>query len=209
MMQMADQKNKQSIKQRPIDPSTNAEDILGDTSGLYGVTRGSSSTTSAEPDDVSKDSLYFRGGELSEDPNTSQGQDKTQFSDRYYNKQVLKGMSTIRAGRNDAIASGSDGDTEDIDALPKGNPHVDDVIASSLGLAHDEDQILSQDSSYHQPYNQGEQSVSGTTPDVESDDDTLENVHAVGQQLEEDDEHPQELDIARDIDEAEDYHHSH
>ena len=54
-----------------------------------------------------------------------------------------------------------------------------------------------------QPYNQGEQSISGTTPDPESDDDTLQNAQDVGQQLGEDTEHPEELDIARDIDKGE------
>lgn len=52
-----------------------------------------------------------------------------------------------------------------------------------------------------QPYEQGEQSVSGSSP--EADDDTLANAQAVGMQLGEDEEHPQELDIARDVDAAE------
>jgi hypothetical protein len=49
----------------------------------------------------------------------------------------------------------------------------------------------------------GEQTISGDMPDIESDDDLLQNAKDVGMQLEEDDEHPQELDIARDIDNAE------
>lgn len=53
------------------------------------------------------------------------------------------------------------------------------------------------------PSVQGEEAVSGDDPDPESDDDTLSNAHAVGQQLGEDLEHPQEIDIARDIDNAE------
>jgi len=57
-----------------------------------------------------------------------------------------------------------------------------------------------------QPYSQGEQSVSGSSPDPESDDDTLANAQAVGMQLLEDVEHPQEIDIARDIDAAERSH---
>lgn len=52
----------------------------------------------------------------------------------------------------------------------------------------------------------GEESISGSAPDPESDDDLLANAHAVGQQLGEDLEHPQEVDIARDIDAAEKHH---
>lgn len=49
----------------------------------------------------------------------------------------------------------------------------------------------------------GEESISGDTPNPDSDDDTLENAHAVGEQLDEDEEHPKPIDIARDIDNAE------
>jgi hypothetical protein len=55
----------------------------------------------------------------------------------------------------------------------------------------------------------GEQSVSGDMPDPESDDDTLENSHKMGLRLDEDEEHPKELDIASDIDKAEEFHRTH
>ncbi len=53
------------------------------------------------------------------------------------------------------------------------------------------------------PSVQGEQSVSGDMPDPSSDDDTLANAQAMGFQLNETTEHPEEIDIARDIDKAE------
>lgn len=59
------------------------------------------------------------------------------------------------------------------------------------------------------PSVQGETSVSGDMPDPESDDDTLANAQFMGQQANEDEEHPQELDIARDLDEAEEYIRTH
>lgn len=64
---------------------------------------------------------------------------------------------------------------------------------------------------YQEPSTQGEQSVSGSMPDPTSDDDTQANAHGVGEQLGEDDEeeNPEELDIARDIDEAEEYKRTH
>ena len=60
-----------------------------------------------------------------------------------------------------------------------------------------------------QPESADEQSMSGSTPHPESDDDLLENAHAVGEQLEEDEEHPKEVDIARDIDKNEEYLRTH
>lgn len=51
--------------------------------------------------------------------------------------------------------------------------------------------------------NPDEETVGGSTPSPESDDDTLANAQAVGLQLGEDEEHPKEVDIARDIDAAE------
>lgn len=48
-----------------------------------------------------------------------------------------------------------------------------------------------------------EESISGSTPDPESDDDMLQNAQDVGMQQEEDEEHPEEIDIARDMNNAE------
>ncbi len=56
------------------------------------------------------------------------------------------------------------------------------------------------------PSVQGSDAVSGSTPDPESDDDTLLNAHAMGLQLDEDIEHPKPLDLAGDINKAEKYH---
>jgi len=59
------------------------------------------------------------------------------------------------------------------------------------------------------PNVKGEQSVSGTTPDPSSDDDTLANAHDMGIGLGEDAEHPQDLNIAKDMADAEAYRRSH
>ena len=53
------------------------------------------------------------------------------------------------------------------------------------------------------PAVQGEESVSGSDPDPASDDDMLENAHAVGEQQKEDLENPTEINIGRDINTAE------
>ncbi len=49
----------------------------------------------------------------------------------------------------------------------------------------------------------GEQSVSGDTPDPESDDDVLLNAQQVGLHVDEDEETPEELNIAEEVEAAE------
>lgn len=56
------------------------------------------------------------------------------------------------------------------------------------------------------PQDIGETSVSGSIPDLESDDDMLENSHEVGLRLDEDEDNPQELNIAADVEAAEKLH---
>lgn len=53
------------------------------------------------------------------------------------------------------------------------------------------------------PSTRGSNSVSGSTPDLESDDDVLENAHAMGIAPDVDFENPKELNIAKDIENAE------
>ena len=53
------------------------------------------------------------------------------------------------------------------------------------------------------PAQAGEGKISGTNPDLESDDDTLENAHDMGLYKADDGEHPQELNIAAEVMEAE------
>lgn len=71
----------------------------------------------------------------------------------------------------------------------------------SLDQLEDEEKPASEPLS---PERQDEIAVSGTMPDPESDDDTLKNAQNVGLQVGENTEHPEEIDIARDIDKAED-----
>lgn len=59
------------------------------------------------------------------------------------------------------------------------------------------------------PEREDEQSVSGSMPDPESDDDTLANEKQMGHQMGETLEHPEELNTARDADKAEEYQRTH
>lgn len=57
----------------------------------------------------------------------------------------------------------------------------------------------------------GESAVSGDAPDVESDDNVLDNMHDVGLHLNESDdgEEVEPLNIAKDVEEAEKFHKDH
>lgn len=53
------------------------------------------------------------------------------------------------------------------------------------------------------PAQEGEGKISGNNPDLESDDDTLENAHEMGLYKDDDGEHPQELNLADEVMKAE------
>ena len=63
--------------------------------------------------------------------------------------------------------------------------------------------------SLESPSERGNESVSGSMPDLESDDDTLQNAHQMGIAPNADLENPQELNIAKDMDNAEKYRRTH
>lgn len=62
---------------------------------------------------------------------------------------------------------------------------------------------------FKSPQEEGEESISGTMAELESDDDVLMAVHEVGLALGEDYEHPRELNISADIEKAERYKRTH
>ena len=76
-------------------------------------------------------------------------------------------------------------------------------------LSDTNDQIDIVGARINSPASAGEASESGSTPDPESDDDVLANAHDMGIALGEDEEHPKELNIADDIDKAEEYQRTH
>lgn len=52
----------------------------------------------------------------------------------------------------------------------------------------------------------GEQTISGSTPDPESDDNTLDTAHDAGLYEDQDEEHPGEIDIAKEVEKDEKEH---
>lgn len=199
----------------PLDSSRSGEDFIGDTTGLTGVTTGSAQKTSATPNDTQKDENkdHLPGGIITT-PNIKQetgGRLPTEIdNEEEYAKHTLQNMSPTKAAEANDLASESDDTSSDDQNIPN-RAHVQEDTepyqvnkqdasgddAPGVGYHNTSSATFSQDD------NLGEQSVSGSTPDPTADDDTLANAQAVGTQLHEDDEHPQELDIARDIDKAE------
>lgn len=66
-------------------------------------------------------------------------------------------------------------------------------------------QELVEPTDFSSPYIRGELSMAGQMPHPESDDDTLQTAQMMGLQLDSDQEHLQELNMAADINKAEAY----
>ena len=64
-------------------------------------------------------------------------------------------------------------------------------------------------SSPESPSERGSYTVSGSTPDPESDDDVLQNAHDMGIAPDADLEHPKELDLEKDVEKANKYRETH
>lgn len=161
---MNDDKNQS--KTTPLDPTSNAADLMGDPSGMSGISQATPTT-----------------------PKTSTGS-------------VTDTMSQTAADAANDIAT-----EEDQNTIRPSKQQSDDTtyvqFPSGIRVPQNPKNITTQQAPYNSPEEQGEHSVSGSDPAPESDDDTLANAHAVGEQLEEDPEHPEELDLARDVDNAE------
>ncbi len=178
-------KKKQQKPLHPLDPTRSGEDFVGDTTGMTGITTGKAEKTSRTPDDRAKDEnkTHLPGGILENED------------------QAVKPTPS----KSDLSTAGRDR-LEDIASEP--SDHDREVSFEQLEPPPEDKKDTEANTSqapYRHPSNQGEQSVSGTTPDPESDDDTLANAQEVGEQLNKDDEeeHPQELDLGSDIDKAE------
>lgn len=215
MIIMTDDKNKGlkgGAAAQPMDPTTNAEDFLGDTTGLTGVTTGSAGKTSATPNDKSMDDNknHLPGGmqESTTNEDTGRRLSPELYNTEEYDKNTLKGMSQVRAAEAEDLATETDTESRENDTSPmdaNATPYTVNKQNASGDDSPGTDDINTSQAPFTHPSNEGQQSISGSEPDPTSDDDTLDVAHAVGSQLDEDDsmEHPQELDISRDIDKAE------
>lgn len=147
----------------PLDPTDDLGTMIGDTSGLSGVSNDHNSY---------------------DDPPKDTGRASSTQSE--YKRAVSRDIPSVASESKVDVADTPPEATPG--SMSTGNKTLDEGLP---------------------PHVTGEQGVNATNPDPASDDDTLANAHNVGLRLDEDEEHPQELDIGSDIDKAEEYHHSH
>lgn len=180
----------QKIDERPMDPTRDAEDFLGDPSGRTGVTTGDPSQISAEPDDSKQDDSMLGGGSLP--GNNPTGFTKDEVSDEAYDHDVLNGMSRTEKKYADDMASEDELLTRDL--RNSITDDADDPMGTS-NPANAQDIPIAES---------GEETASGSAPGVESDDDVGEMMKAyTGRDPDPDMDNPQELGAADPVDEAE------
>lgn len=185
---------KTTPKQRPIDPTKNAQDIFSDTSGLTGITTSSPKEGGADPTEKVPDSSNLPGTLVNEPQDQPEyGIPKEATSNKVYVKNARDGMSQEQGEKSDDVASETD--------LPSRlSENYSEPTSFDVSNQQYTTNTTSQPSS---PARYGEESVSGDMPTPQSDDDLLQNAQDVGTQIQEDPEHPEEVDIGRDVDKAE------
>jgi hypothetical protein len=204
---------------RPLDPSRSGEDLLGDTTGLTGVTTGSAMGTSAIPDDAKKDDNknHLPGGVMTGKGETDDIGEipDTAIDEHAYDADVAKGMSQARVDAINDIAS--EDDVPDHSQAGVSDDEIEkDAIGVNIQNAAGDDSPGSNDvntetAPYQQPENIGGQSVSGSESDPTADDDTQANAFGMGEQLGEDAdaENPQPVGLGEDVDRSEDWDRTH
>lgn len=208
-----------NISERPLDPNKNSSDLMGDPSGMTGWTVGSGSDTSAEPTEEQPSTDNLPGGIVqSETAQAPTGIPKEAVSEKMYNHNTWQGMSQQAGSVSDDRAEEGEQFTSVTDMIQSTNEAEESSDTyDSTALKRNEvgndtpgfSGVNTESAPYTQPENIGEQEVSGSTTDPASDDDTLANAQAVGTQLDETADNPQELDVGEDIDKAEEYHRTH
>lgn len=208
-----DQQNRQNfatnVDERPLNPTTNAADLFGDTSGLTGITQGSPQQTGAEPSEEMQDDSYLRGGKSLNKQTNQTGIPKEAVSDKVYDENTFKGQSHVSRMRASDQAEEPDSDSEP--QVSSDSSNNDQAVTVSFPTLSSETSTREDATNHRNDLTsptatdavEGEEWVGGDMPNVESDDDTLANAQMMGMQLGEDEEHPMELDIARDVDRAE------
>ena len=118
-----------------------------------------------------------------------------------------KGMSHTKASESEENAEDAEKFTSVTDMIRTVDEDEQDTYNPSAlrksEVGEDGPIINTESVPYVHPENVGEQEISGSMPDPASDDDMLEVAQAVGTQLGETSEKPEEIDIGRDIDIAE------
>jgi len=201
---MADDQTRQQKQpdERPLDVTQNAEDLMGDTYGMSGITRGGSKQTSAEPDEVPKDDSTVQGGSIIKNPKTtpSTGLTREEVSEKEYNKQTAQNMSATRAAINNDLGS-EPGESSPVSVHPAPTPPP----TAGDDSAGNGKYINTTQAPNNQPENIGEQQAAGgTTSSPGTDDDVGVMASQAGFQYSGKDGYEnEEVNTAKKIDEAE------
>lgn len=153
------------------------------------VKEGSSDPT-RNAEDLAKDTLGMTGGK------THEGIEKSTISEKEYQKEAFKGMSSTRGDIDEELAEEPNERKENLNSK-------DDLIDSY----EEPESPFDEASPNNSPENEGEQE--STTSDPGIDDDTLNAARRAGFQNDETSETPEEIDAGRDIDNAEEYKRTH
>ena len=206
------------VDERPLDPTVNARDLLGDTSGRIGITTGSPRQTSAEPDEpanivAGEDDITYLAGIDNGKRTQPTGIAKSATDKKTYDKQVLKGMSYI--AKEEALDDATEGQKH----MRKFNKVMNDRNISHIQRPQSGKQSVGPADSHNTKYvpvhsvdDEDEEAANATAPDVEQiqDETVLERAQDFGLYLDRsDDDDSKPVDSGDQIDEAEFYHKSH
>jgi hypothetical protein len=193
------QKAKKIPRERPLDPTRDAEDFLGDPSGRDGVTTGDPRQISAEPDEKPKDESVLRGGQI-DDPTriNPTGLTEDEISEAAYNKAALHGMSDTRAKINEELASETDEPSPDEGtSLPELLDDNSENDATAVGSSADPEDIPIAES--------GEEGPGGSAPNPENFPDAGSIMaQFTGRDPDKNMDNPQPLGAADVVDKAQD-----
>jgi hypothetical protein len=199
---MSDDQVKQPKKtphERPLDPTRDAEDFLGDPSGRDGVTTGDPRQISAEPDEKPKDESVLRGGQINDPTHINpSGLTDEEISDEAYNKAAFTGMSDTRANLNEELASETEepavGRNGRVSDLLEGDVSGSDVTAGR-GNTNPEDIPVAES---------GEEGPGGSAPNPENFSDVGSMMaQFTGHDPDKNMDNPQELGIGDVVDKSE------
>jgi hypothetical protein len=197
--------------ERPLDPTRNARDILGDTAGRIGITIGSPKQTSAEPEEPNtavqnQDDTQRLAGINNKTQTQPVGIPKEEISNKIYDKHTSRSMSDI------TYEASLDNASEKNNHLQKLNKSLDEMHSGNNTTASGKTK-LGNAGSHNQKYTpvhsidvEDEESQEASAPDTEqiNNKSVLERAQEFGTYMDRTDEdNAQEVDTANQVDKAE------
>lgn len=110
MAKKGNQSKKRKVHERALDPTRDAQDIIGDTTGLTGITSGNPKNISAEPDEIWQDESNLPGGVIENEKQKENEENPAiiETDKKIEKEKILKGMSPTK--KNQVKEQGSEPD---------------------------------------------------------------------------------------------------